>query len=42
MRLSRTLVLVGALSLAAVSCDTAEEVRGGVEGARNSAASVVA
>lgn len=40
MRLPRTLLLAGALCLGAVSCDTADDIRGGVEGARNSAASV--
>jgi hypothetical protein len=42
MRLTRTLLLVGALALGAVSCDTANDVRGAAEGARSSAASVVA
>ena len=42
MRLSRMLLAVAALSLGAVSCEAADDVRGGVEGARNSAASVVA
>jgi hypothetical protein len=45
MRLPRALPLLGLLSLGllgAVSCDTADDVRGGVEGARSSAASIAA